>query len=40
MREGRAARTDWHLNLNQWREDVDDRSRCAPELFDIFAEEP
>ncbi len=39
LRQGRADRLDWYLELEQWRKDVDSRSVCAPEMFDIFAEE-
>lgn len=39
LRQGRADKVDWFLELEQWREDVDDRSECAPELFDVFAGE-
>jgi hypothetical protein len=38
LREGRAERLDWHLELEQWRADVDDRSIVAPELFETFVE--
>jgi hypothetical protein len=38
--QGREAKADWHLELERWRKDVDARSECAPELFDLFAAGP
>jgi hypothetical protein len=38
LRQGRADGMDWHEELEQWRDDVDDRSECAPELFDVLVE--
>ncbi len=37
LREGRAQKADWHCDLEQWREDIDNGSECAPELFDLFS---
>jgi hypothetical protein len=39
LREGRAQKHDWHLDLERWREDIGDHSECAPELFDLFLPE-
>lgn len=39
LRQARADRIDWYRDVEQWREDVDPRSECAPELFDVFAGE-
>lgn len=40
LRQGRAEKLDWSLELDQWRNDVSARSICAPEMFDVFAGEP
>lgn len=36
LREGRAEPADWYLELERWRDDVDDQSRVAPELYDVL----
>jgi hypothetical protein len=40
LRGGRANRLDWHVDMEQWREDIDDRSTCTPELFSLFCDGP